>query len=292
VIVDLTVTPPWPSEPPRSAGPGGLVKLDGGVARRAMRIDGELTLAEAAWRDDHVLLRAHAGTEDAAGHALARMRFVLSLDDDLEPFHRAHRRDPVLGRVIKARPKLRVLRKPEPFEALAWAIIEQLIDTQRAGNIAWAFTRRHGTQHPLGPWVAPTPEQFANAAALESAGLAPTQSRTLATIARAVATGQLDPDADDQRRLAAIPGVGEWTIAHLNLFGRGRYDVPLAKDVGMRNAYSRLAGVRTGSVTEEEFETVLDRFKPWQGLAAMYMVAAGWRGGGRWSQSPHDLRRR
>ena len=56
------------------------------------------------------------------------------------------------------------------------------------------------------------------------------------------------PAADDQRKLDAIPGVGEWTLAHLNLFGRGRYDVPLAKDVGMRNAYARVAGVRTGSV--------------------------------------------
>lgn len=292
MIVDDTVTPPWPSEPPRSAGPGGLVEIDGRVVRRAMRIDGELALAEAAWRDDEVLLRAHAETETAARGALARMRFVLSLDDDLEPFHRAHRRDPLLGRVVKAKPKLRVLRKPEPFEALAWAIIEQLIDTQRAGNIAWAFTRRHGTRHPRGPWIAPTPQRFANAAALEAAGLAPTQSRTLSTVARAVANGLLDPDDDDQRKLDAIPGVGEWTIAHLNLFGRGRYDVPLAKDVGMRNAYARVAGVRTGSVTEEEFAAVLDRFKPWQGLAAMYFVAAGWRGGARWSQSPHDLRRR
>ena len=86
--------------------------------------------------------------------------------------------------------------------------------------------------------------------------------------------------------------VGEWTIAHLNLFGRGRFDVPLARDVGMRNAYARVAGVRTGSVTEAEFAAVLNRYQPFQGLAAMYLVAAGWRSGARWSQSPHDLRRR
>jgi DNA-3-methyladenine glycosylase II len=292
VIVDLTVTPPWPSEPPRAPGPGGLVKLDDGVARRALRIGGELALVEAAWRGEDVLLRAHADSEPAARTALERMRFVLGLDDDLEPFHRAHRSDPLLGRVIKARPRLRPLRKPEPFEALAWAIIEQLIDTQQAGNIAWAFTRAHGVRHPRGPWVAPTPDRFANAAALEAAGLAPTQSRTLSKVAREVASGRIDPAGDDQRRLAAIPGVGEWTLAHLDLFGRGRYDVPLAKDVGMRNAYARVAGVRTGSVTEAEFAEVLDRYRPFQGLAAMYLVAAGWRSGGRWSQSPHDLRRR
>ena len=36
-VVDVTVRPPWPSEPPRSSGPGGLVRIDGGVARRALR---------------------------------------------------------------------------------------------------------------------------------------------------------------------------------------------------------------------------------------------------------------
>jgi 3-methyladenine DNA glycosylase/8-oxoguanine DNA glycosylase len=292
MIVDLTVRPPWPSEPPRASGPGGLVAINGGVARRAMRVDGEIVLAEAAWRGEEVLLRAHGDSEESAHEALRRMRFVLSLDDDLEPFHRAFRSDPLLGRVIRARPKLRVLRKPEPFEALAWAIIEQLIDTQAAGNIAWALTRRHGQRHPAGPWCAPTPARLANAAALEAAGLAPTQSRTLSRVSKAVAAGQIDPAAEDQRKLDAIPGVGEWTLAHLNLFGRGRYDVPLAGDVGMRNCYARVAGVRTGSVTETEFAEVLERYRPWQGLAAMYLVAAGWRSGARWSQSPHDLRRR
>jgi 3-methyladenine DNA glycosylase/8-oxoguanine DNA glycosylase len=274
--METIVHPRWPSEPPRSAGPGGLLKIEGNVVRRAMLIDGELALAEAAWRGDVVHLRGEPA-------AIERLRFVLALDDDLEPFHRAHRRDPLLGRIIKARPRLRVLRKPEPFEALAWAIIEQLIDTQRAGNIAWAFTRAHGIRHPRGLWVAPTPAAFANRPALEAAGLAPTQARTLSRVARAVAEGRLD--IDDQRALAAIPGVGEWTIAHLNLFGRGRFDVPLAKDVGMRNAYARVAGVRTGSVGEEEFAAVLERYAPWQGLAAMYLVAAGWRSGGRWSNS-------
>jgi 3-methyladenine DNA glycosylase/8-oxoguanine DNA glycosylase len=262
--MEAIVHPRWPSEPPRSAGPGGLLRIEGSVVRRALMIDGELMLAEAAWRGDAVHLR---GDE----RAIERLRFVLALDDDLAPFHHAHRRDPLLGRIIKARPRLRVIRKTEPFEALAWAVIEQLIDTRRAGQIAWAFTRRHGFRHPSGAYAAPPREAFANQAALEASGLAPTQARTLARVARV-----------PLERAAAVPGIGEWTLAHLDLFGHGRYDVPLAKDVGMRNAYARIAGVRTGSVTEDEFRAVLDRYKPWQGLAAMYMVAAGWRSGARW----------
>ena len=76
----------------------------------------------------------------------------------------------------------------------------------------------------------------------------------------------------------------------MDWFGFGRYDIPLAKDVGIRNAYARMVGARTGSVTEAEFKAVLDRYAPWQGLAAMYIVATGWRSGARY-QSGHALRR-
>jgi 3-methyladenine DNA glycosylase/8-oxoguanine DNA glycosylase len=193
---------------------------------------------------------------------------------------------------LRARPKLRVLRKPAPFEALMNAICEQLIDTQAAGNIVWALVHALGRRHPSGAWIAPEPDALDNPPALIRAGLAPTRARTLARVSRAVARGEIDPGSPDRARLAAIPGVGPWTLAHLDLFGRGIYDVPLHADVGMRNAYARMAGVRTGSVTEDEFAEVLDRYRPWQGLAAMYMVSVGWRSGGRWAESPHALRRR
>jgi 3-methyladenine DNA glycosylase/8-oxoguanine DNA glycosylase len=293
VVVDAVVRPAWPSEPPRSPGPGGLLQIRGGVVARAMPSG---ALAQAAWRGDDVHLRAEARTEEDARDALARMRFVLALDDDLAPFHARFRADPLLGRAIRGRPRLRVLRKPAPFEALVDAICEQLIDTQAAGNIIWALTRAHGARHPKGPWIAPAPSALDNAAALQRAGLAPGRARTLARVARATARGEVDPGAapgtPSRARLQAIPGVGEWTLAHLDLFGRGVYDVPLERDVGMRNAYARVAGRRTGSVTEEQFKAVLDGYRPYQGLAAMYLVLVGWRGGGRWAQSPHALRRR
>ena len=288
-MLEDAVRPVWPSEAPRSAGPGGLLKIRGNVVSRAMPSG---AIAKAAWRGEEVLLRAEAESDELAEDALTRMRFVLALDDDLAPFHRAYARDPLLGRALKARPRLRVLRKPAPFEALMNAICEQLIDTQAAGNIVWALVRSLGRRHPSGAWMAPEPDALDNPPALVRAGLAPSRARTLARVSRAVARGEIDPGSPDRARLAAIPGVGPWTLAHLDLFGRGIYDVPLQADVGMRNAYARMAGVRTGSVTEQEFAEVLDRYRPWQGLAAMYMVSVGWRSGGRWAESPHALRRR
>jgi len=272
--MEVVVKPLWPSEPPRGVGYGSLLRVERGIARRAMVIDGELHLAEAAWQGDSVHLRgSHEG-------AVERMRFMLALDDDLAPFHRAFRGDALLGRILRGRPKLRVLRVPDPFEALAWGVMFQLIDVQKAGQIAWAFTRAHGLRHESGLWAAPPRAAFENAAALEACGLAPTQARTLARVARV-----------PLERAGTVRGVGEWTLAQLDLFGNGRYDVPLAKDVGIRNAYARMIGVRTGSVTEDEFKRVLDRYAPWQGLAARYMIEIGWRSGARY-ESVHALRRR
>jgi len=288
-VLEDAVRPPWPSEAPRSAGPGGLLRIRGNVVTRAMPSG---AVAHAAWRGEEVLLRAEAESDELAEDALTRMRFVLALDDDLAPFHRAYARDPLLGRALRARPRLRVLRKPAPFEALMNAICEQLIDTQAAGNIIWALVHSLGRRHASGAWMAPEPDALDNPPALIRAGLAPTRARTLARVSRAVARGEIDPGSPDRARLAAIPGVGPWTLAHLDLFGRGIYDVPLHADVGMRNAYARMAGVRTGSVSEDEFAEVLDRYRPWQGLAAMYIVSVGWRSGGRWAESPHALRRR
>ena len=265
--MDVIVRPAWPSQPPRGAG---LLKRDGNVVRRAMIVDGELLLAEAAWQGEHVHLR---GDE----RAIERLRFVLALDDDLAPFHRAHRSDPLLGRALRGRPKLRVTRTPDPFEALAWAVMYQLIDTQKAGNIAFEFTRRHGTRHPSGAWAAPRPEAFTNQAALQEAGLGVQQARRLARVARDVVNHGLD-----RRRIEAIEGIGTWTLGQMDLFGYGRYDVPLEGDVGIRNSYARMRGLRTGSVSEAQFKTVLDRYAPYQGMAALYMTAMGWRGGGRY----------
>jgi hypothetical protein len=242
VVLEVAVRPAWPSEPPRSAGPGGLLRIRGNVVTRAMPSG---AVAHAAWRDQEVLLKAEGASAEDAEDALTRMR-----------------------------------------------LCEQLIDTQAAGDIVWALVHELRRRHASGTWMAPEPDALDNPPALVRAGLAPARARTLARVSRAVARGDIDPGSPDRARLAAILGVGTWTLAHLDLFGRGIYDVPLQADVGMRNAYARMAGRRTGSVTEDEFAEVLDRYRPWQGLAAMYMVHVGWRSGGRWAESPHALRRR
>ncbi|MBA3301019.1 MAG: hypothetical protein H0T15_04045, partial [Thermoleophilaceae bacterium] len=75
-----------------------------------------------------VRLRAEARSEQACSYAIDRMRFALALDLDLAPFMRRFRSDPLVGPAIRQRRWIRPWRQPEPFESLAWAITEQLIE--------------------------------------------------------------------------------------------------------------------------------------------------------------------
>ena len=63
------------------------------------------------------------------------MRFALGVDDDLTEFARTFRGDPLIGEIIHHRPWLRPRRRPWPWEALAWAVTEQLIEARRAAEI-------------------------------------------------------------------------------------------------------------------------------------------------------------
>ena len=71
-------------------------------------------------------------------------RFLCGLDQDLSEFHARFRRDPLLGPVIRRWPMIRPERKAEPFEALAFAITEQLIEGGRAYEIQRRLIRRWG----------------------------------------------------------------------------------------------------------------------------------------------------
>src|SRR5215210_1162970 len=80
------------------------------------------------------------------------MRFATGVDEDLRPFYDRFRDDPVIGRAVRARPELRVRRKPVPWEALAAAITEQLIEFERAVAIQRRSPRSRRRGSPRSTW--------------------------------------------------------------------------------------------------------------------------------------------
>ncbi|MEA2391874.1 MAG: DNA-3-methyladenine glycosylase, partial [Solirubrobacteraceae bacterium] len=168
-MIDLRVDakPRWPLRLPRRGGPDGLMQVRGGVVQRLLHVGEEPVVVRVAARaDGRIRLGAEAAGEAAAAEGIARMRFALGIDDDLAEFHARFRRDPLIGAAVRSRPWLRVRRRPEPFEALAWAITEQLIEYVRAAAIQRRIVRALGPRCPrTGLRAVP--------AAAEVAGLAP-----------------------------------------------------------------------------------------------------------------------
>src|SRR6059036_1400254 len=148
--IELDVRPVGPYRLP-PAGRDGILRRRSGALVRILHRDGEPIVAAAWATSGAVRLRAEApASREAADWAIERMRFALGVDHDLRPFHAAFRADPLLGPVIRRKPWIRPIRRPEPFEALAWAITEQLIDSERAVRIQRALTWRYGRRSACG----------------------------------------------------------------------------------------------------------------------------------------------
>ncbi len=266
----------------------GVLRSRGGVLERLLHKDGEpVHVRVAHTAHDVVLFGARSPSAQAARYGIERMRFALGIDEDLGAFQREFARDPLIGRSIRERPWLRPRRRPEPFEALAWAICEQLIEYERAAAIQrrivasmgprWAAWE--GCERPLRD--VPAPAAFAGVAParLESFDLADSRARLLVRVAREVAKGRLDlHDADHERawrRLHAIPGIGPWTVEMLALHGQGRYDQLPAGDVGLLKYVGRRlsGGDPWARVDEDEVRAFFARYGSWQGLAAVHVGA-------------------
>ena len=78
------------------------------------------------------------------------MRFALGVDDDLGESYRRFRGDPLLGPPLRRRPCLGRAAARGP-EALAWAVVKQLIETGKAARIQRRIVGRWGARLGRGP---------------------------------------------------------------------------------------------------------------------------------------------
>lgn len=285
----LEVRPGWPFRMPRLIGRDGLGRLHGGVLTRLLHLGDHRVVVRAAQpAPGRVLFEARAEDAAAANWGIERMRWALGVDQDLREFHERFRSDPLIGAAVRANPTLRVTSRPDPFEALTWAICEQLIEYERAAAIGRRLALRLGRRCPrTGLRDAPTAAVIARQPPprLEALGLSALRSTALVRAAREVAAGQVDLQGADHergwRRLRAIPGIGCWTIQMLGLTGQGRLDQLPAGDL----KFLKLVGLlKTGDprarASEEEVAELFAPYAPWAGLAGAYALRSS-----KWADS-------
>jgi 3-methyladenine DNA glycosylase/8-oxoguanine DNA glycosylase len=296
--LELQVRPPAPYRLPRGSDDRTL-RIAGGVATRFLHVEGRPVLAR-AWQAgaDRVALRAEAvdpgrlvappslaaaASPGPAGEAelevaIERMRFVLGLDYDLGEFHRRFRRDPLVGPLIRRLPSFRPRRRVWPWEALAAAVVGQLIEADRAIRIERRIVGRWGARLGEGRDSlrdVPPPAVLAGRAPAELASmdLSPNRAAALRRVAGAVAGGRCRLDSPSaEPRLLALPQIGPWTVQCLALFGRGDMDALPAGDLGYIKLVGRLADLgRRATVAEvEEFYAP---YEPFRGLVGSLSLA-------------------
>ena len=282
--VRVEVRPRWTFRLPRRVPLDRLVRSRGGVLHRLLHAGDEPVLVRVAQpAPDRVLFGAQAGTRAAAEWGIERMRLALGIDQDLGPFYERFRFDPLIGAAVRTDPGLRIAARPAPFEALMWAICEQLIEYERAAAIQRRLVFTLGRRCPrTGLRDAPTAATVAAQAPalLASLDLSPGRALTLIRAAREVARGRVDLLAVDHergwRRLRAIPGIGSWTVQTLALTGQGRLDQLPAGDLAYLKLVGRLrGGDPRARASEAEVEELFAPYTPWAGLAGVHALRAG-----------------
>jgi DNA-3-methyladenine glycosylase II len=189
--------------------------------------------------------------------------------------------DPVLGRLIDARPDFRPrawLDELPPlgsFGTLVFQVAGQQLSVASTRAIISHLQERFGGHMP-----SPAELLAADPQVLRDSGFSARKGETLRELAQRFVDGRLSDEAfarmtDDEveATLTEVPGVGPWTARGFLLVALERPDVFLSGDLALRRAIQRAYGFDQ-LPTEEEVAQVSDRWRPYRSLAVSYLFAS------------------
>jgi DNA-3-methyladenine glycosylase II len=186
--------------------------------------------------------------------------------------HLAHV-DPVLARIINEVGPLRMVRRSQPFMALARAIIFQ----QLAGKAALAIMNRVIALYGNGRFPRPAELLATPDERLRAAGLSRQKLSYLKDLAAHFEDGALNfrriARMDDEaviRELTRVKGIGRWTAEMFLMFNLARPDVLPVDDLGLQNAMMRNYRLRKRP-NRERFTTLGERWRPYRTAASWYL---------------------
>lgn len=209
---------------------------------------------------------------DARTEIDQRIRQWFDLDAELSPVREVLTGDPLLAPLVAARPGLRILGYPLPFEAAVVTVLGQQVSVAAARTFAGRLAAGFGIPGPDGLTIFPTPAALAAVPADELqavVGVTTFRAATVRAVALAFAAHRPEsdptqprpeadpeqprhvadpeqprPEADPEQltraELLAIPGVGPWTADYLAVRSRGDRDAFTAGDLVLRRALGQV----------------------------------------------------
>jgi AraC family transcriptional regulator of adaptative response / DNA-3-methyladenine glycosylase II len=205
--------------------------------------------------------------------ATERARRLLDADCDPVAVADSFAGDPLLGRLVRAWPGLRVPGHVDGNEIAVRAVLGQQVSVAAARTVAARLTEEHGRPLPVPEGglthLFPSVETLA-ALDPEQLPMPRSRGRALVGLCAALASGDLaldrGPDRDDvRRRLLVLPGIGPWTADYIALRALGHPDVLLPTDVGIRDA---LVGLGRDPSRAAE---LAEGWRPWRSYAQLYL---------------------
>lgn len=209
-----------------------------------------------------------------------RLRFFLSLDDDLQPFYTIGRTDPHFEPVIKALYGLHQPKFLTPFEIACWAVLAQRIPMALAHRTKMALAQRWGTSItlPEGVYHAfPEPQQMATVSVDELAPIV----RNIRKVEYLHAVIQFFNEVDESylrtgdysevaTSIRSIRGIGEWSAYFILIRGLGRIErTPLSDKEIIKAASS----IYRQEMTPAAIQRIVDCYGTHQGYWAFYVRA-------------------
>jgi len=213
--------------------------------------------------------------------ALARVRSLLSADEDLAPFYERAAADPAIAPLVARYRGLHHVRFPSAFEAAVWGVINQRIGMTAARRMKDALVRRAGGRLEVDGaeyWTFPEPDAVASLGPEEIARLVPGGRRGAAVhaVARAFATvdGSFLREApiDDVRQwLRAIHGVGPFTSGFVLYRALGRFDgAAVVSDRLVQAAQERYGR----PMSQRDVARIAEDYGSWGGHWMLYLWAS------------------
>jgi AraC family transcriptional regulator, regulatory protein of adaptative response / DNA-3-methyladenine glycosylase II len=251
----------------------GLEEVSGRTYRRALTLTHGTGLVEIT--PDVRAVRCVLRLDDLRdlATAVARCRHLLDLDADPAAVAEALGRDEVIGRLVRARPGLRVPGCLYGNELVLRAVLGQHGSLRAARTRTARLVEMFGTplEQPLGAvtHLFPDPAVLAEA---DPKALAWLGTGTLRALASRLADGGIRVDAGSDptealARLLAVRGIGPWTAAYVAMRGFHDPDAFPHGDAGLRRALTAL-----GRLTQpRSLATLQQQWRPWRAYAVLQL---------------------
>jgi AraC family transcriptional regulator, regulatory protein of adaptative response / DNA-3-methyladenine glycosylase II len=207
------------------------------------------------------------------GSVIVRVKRLFDLGAAPEAVSLSLSQDPLLEKVVRRIPGLRVAGAFDGFELAVRAILGQQVSvkgaTTLAGRWAQAFGAPIATPYPELNRLTPTAQRMASVSAdeISALGIVGARARCLATLAPAVLERRVVltfvANVEDQiEALMRLPGIGPWTAQYIAMRALHWPDAFPSGDLML---------MRAANATQKRLESLSQAWRPWRAYATHYL---------------------